>query len=326
MAAGYYIPAEWHPHQMTIMGFPPTKTWWGEGVKAIREECACIANTLSEFEQVMMLVCSEDEAVAKKLLSTDIDIRVVPIDDLWLRDTGPLTMIDAQGNRKAIGFQFDGWGNKCPHENDKGIKGQLAKMIGLPYIDVDFVLEGGAISVDGEGTLITTEQCLLNKDRNSQVNQEYVELLLAKILGIKKIIWLDKGLVPDDYTDGHVDGICNFVGPGKIILHTIDDVNDPNYLICQDARQRLRNETDALGRKFEIIEIPLLAEKLSHVNFYIANGCVLVPTTGCSEEDDRPLAILREVLAPRKVIGINSNKLAEGGGGIHCITMQVPSI
>ena len=319
----YKFPAEWHSHQLTIMGFPPTKTWSGGGVKAIRE-CACVANTLSEYEQIMMLVCPEDEAIARKLLSASINIQVTPIDDIWLRDTGPLTVMDVEGNRQAVGFQFDGWGGKCPHENDKTIKQALAQKLGLPYSGVNFVLEGGAICVDGEGTLITTEQCLLNKARNPDARKEGIESLLAETLGINKVIWLDNGLVPDEYTDGHVDGICSFAAPGKVVLHTTDDKSDPNFIICQDAKRRLETERDALGRQLEVIEVPLLAETLSHINFYIANGCVLVPTSGRSEEDDAPLGILREVLAPRKVIGIKSLKLAEGGGGIHCITMQVP--
>jgi agmatine deiminase len=306
------------------MGFPPTKTWWGEGIKIIREECVNVANTLSDYELVKMLVCPDDEAIARKLLGSGVEIEVLPIDDIWLRDTGPLTLIDGHGNRQAVGFRFDGWGGKCPHENDKTLKRRLTTGLGIECVDLAFVLEGGAICVDGEGTLITTEQCLLNKERNQQVKKAGIESLLEETLGIKKVIWLSNGLVPDEYTDGHVDGICSFVAPGTVVLHTTNDTSDDNFAICQDAKRRLEEEVDARGRRLEIIEIPL-GETLSHINFYIANECVLVPTSGCSAEDDIPLGILQEVLAPRRVIGIKSLKLAEGGGGVHCITMQVPT-
>lgn len=320
----YFLPAEWHTHKLTLMGFPPAKTWWGAGVTVIRDECVSVANTLSEFEPVRMLVCPEDEGAARRLLSKDIAIDLVPIDDIWLRDTGPLTLIDGHGGRKFVNFRFDGWGGKCPHKNDKQVKQYLSRGLRIESDNVDFVLEGGAICVDGEGTLITTEQCLLNKARNSNVGKVTAEAVLKRGLGVDKVIWLSNGLVPDEYTDGHVDGICRFVAPGKVVLHTTDNKNSDNYPICNDAKNRLSSEYDNAGRSLEIIEIPLSGE-VSHVNFYIANNCVLVPVSGNYFEDDVPMGILREMFSSRKVIGIKSTKLAEGGGGIHCITMQVPA-
>ena len=222
------------------------------------------------------------------------------------------------------GFTFNGWGAKFPPYNDDALlKGRLCEHLELPMYPIDLVLEGGAVVLDGEGTLITTEQCLLHKNRNAAGNRTKIEKQLNDSLGTIKVIWLGKGLEPDPVTDGHIDGILAFAEPGVVLLHMTSDKNDPNYAICRDAKRRLKEATDAKGRKFEIIELPLDSE-LSHMNFYIGNDCILVPITTKRDEDERPMGVLREVFSDYKVIGIDGTVLGEGGGGIHCITQQLP--
>ncbi len=325
---GFRFPAEWEKHEFTIMALPPPQNWNGYGIplEDVRGQWADVANKLSEFEPVLMVVRREDQRLARKILNRDIELVEFPVNDGWSRDSGPMFVVNGKGQRRVAGFTFNGWGAKFPpYQDDALLKARLCKHLDVPMYPIDLVLEGGAVAVDGEGTILTTEQCLLNKNRNSASDRAKVEKLLNQSLGTTKVIWLGKGLEPDPVTDGHIDGIAAFAKPGIVLLHTTKDRSDPNFAICQDAKRRLKESTDAKGRKLEVIELPLDAE-LSHMNFYIANDCVLVPITTKRAEDERPLGILREVFATRKVIGIDSNVLAEGGGGIHCITQQVPKV
>lgn len=326
-ADGFRYPAEWEKHEATIMVLPPPQNWKGYGVslRDVRGQWADIANALAEYEPVLMIVRPEDKNVAKSILSREIKLLELPVNDGWSRDSGPMIVVDAQGQRRIAGFTFNGWGAKFPpYKDDALLKARLSRAWGMPMYPIDLVMEGGAVAVDGEGTVLTTEQCLLNKNRNSASGRAEVEKVLNDSLGTKKVIWLGKGLTPDPVTDGHIDGLAAFAAPGVVLLHTTTDRRDPNYRICQDAKRRLQAATDAKGRKLKVIELPLDAD-LSHTNFYIANGCVLVPVTPRRRENERALAILREAFPRRKVIGVDSEVLGEGGGGIHCITQQVPA-
>ncbi len=325
---GFYFPAEWEPHEYTIMALPPPQNWKGYGIplKDVRGQWADVANALSEYESVLMAVRPEDKQIARRLLSRDIELVEMPLNDGWARDSGPMFVVDGKGVRRIAGFTFNGWGAKFPpYKDDALLKARLAKHLDVAMYPVDLVLEGGAVACDGEGTVITTEQCLLNKNRNSATDRRRVEAMLNNSLGTKKVIWLGKGLEPDPVTDGHIDGIAAFAAPGVVLLHTTNDRDDRNYRICNDAKRRLQQTTDANGRKLEVIDVPLDAE-LSHMNFYIANDCVLVPVTAQRRENSRPLAILQDAFPRRKIVGVESTVLAAGGGGIHCITQQVPSI
>lgn len=188
----------------------------------------------------------------------------------------------------------------------------------------NLVLEGGAVAFDGQGTVLTTEECLLHRNRNPGWNKADIEAELRAHLGVSKVIWLPRGLTPDPITDGHVDGIAAFAAPGKVLLHTIHDLNDPNTRITQAAMDVLRNSTDARGRRFEVIEMPLTSFDVVHMNFYICNGAVVVPVSGRRSEDDVPLAILREAFPRHKVTGVSGRMIGGGGGGVHCITQKVP--
>ncbi len=325
---GFHYPAEWALHEYPIMIMPPPQNWNGFGIplEDVRGQWADVANKLSEYEPVLMVVDPKERRHAKKILNRDIEVVEFPVNDGWSRDSGPMFVVNGKGDRRVAGFTFNGWGAKFPpYKDDALLKARLCKHLDVPMYPIDLVLEGGAVAVDGEGTLITTEQCLLNDNRNSTAGRKGVEKILNESLGTKKVIWLGKGLAPDPVTDGHIDGMCAFAEPGTVLLHTTDDKQDPNYTIGQDAKRRLSQATDAKGRKLEVIEVPLDGD-VSYMNFYIANDCILVPITNDRRQDKRPMGILREVFSDYDVIRIDSNVLGEGGGGIHCITQQVPKV
>lgn len=328
-ADGFRYSAEWEKHESCIMVLPPPQNWkdYGIPLREVRGQWADVANTLSEFERVLMVVRPEDKALAGRLFSREIELLTLPVNDGWSRDSGPMFVVNRKGERRVAGFTFNGWGGKLPpYADDALLKARLCGHLKTPMYPIDLVLEGGAVTVDGEGTILTTEQCLLNKNRNTKRSRADIERLLNDSLGTKKVIWLGKGLEPDPITDGHVDGIACFAEPGVVLLHTTDDRNGRNFRIYQDAKRRLAAARDAKGRRLEVIEVPLTSLDVSYLNFYIGNGCVLVPTSGRRSENRRPLAIIKEAFPKRKTIGINCEVLGAGGGGIHCITQQVPAL
>ncbi|WP_291731812.1 agmatine/peptidylarginine deiminase [Leisingera sp. F5] len=324
---GFAFPAEWARHEHTLMQFPPPQNWYPNQLNAARREWADVANTVAEYEPVTMAVRQRDMAAAKKLLSAEITLIEMPLNDAWSRDSGPMIVQNAQGARRITGYTFNGWGGKFPpYKHDTLVKGRFAAHLGLPMYASDLVLEGGGVAVDGQGTLLTTEECLLHKNRNPGWTKARVEAELKAGLGVQKVIWLPRGLTPDPITDGHVDGMAAFAAPGVVLLHTTDDRSDPNYRITQDAKRILQQETDVHGRRFEIIEIPLTSYDVVHMNFYICNGAIIVPVSGRMAEDDQPLAILREAFPDRRVVGVSGRMIGGGGGGVHCITQQVPAV
>ncbi len=323
--AGFSFPAEWVPHERTLMQFLPAQNWPRRDVAAAREEWAKVANAVAAFEPVTMAVQPQDKAAAKQLLSGEIELIEFPMNDGWSRDSGPMVLRNAAGERCVAGFTFNGWGGKFPpYDDDALAKAHFAKHLGMALHPVDLVLEGGAVALDGEGTLITTEQCLLNPNRNPGKSKAEVEAALKAWLGVERVIWLPEGLTPDPITDGHIDGMAAFAAPGLLLLHVTDDRGDPNHAITARAKEILQGAPDARGRRFEIVEIPLTSWDVLHMNFYLCNGAVIVPVAGRASEDDLPIGILREVFRGRRVIGVTGRIIAKGGGGIHCITQQVP--
>ncbi len=324
---GFSFPAEWTRHERTLMQFLPPQNWNDNQLRGARTEWAAVANAVAEFEPVLMAVQPGDRAEAEKLLSSDIAFVEFAMNDGWSRDSGPMILTNASGERAVAGFEFNGWGAKFPpYDDDLLAKARFAKHLGMALHPVDMVLEGGAVALDGEGTLITTEECLLNKNRNPGKSKAEIETMLKDWLGVEKIIWIPRGLTPDPITDGHIDGMAAFAAPGVVLLHTTDDRSDPNHAITKEAREILRRTRDAKGRKLEIIEIPLTSWNVVHMNFYICNGAVIVPVAGKAGEDDVPLGILREAFPDRRVVPITGRYIAEGGGGVHCITQQVPAV
>lgn len=323
LADGFFMPGEELKHEATVMVFPPEQNWQGHGMKAARHEWTTVANAISEHEEVRMVVRPDDLGVARKLLSKEIKLLELAVNDGWARDTAPLFLKNANGERRATGFTFNGWGAKFPPFSDDALlKARLCALWKVPFYPSDLVGEGGGVLVDGDGTLIVTEECLLHKNRNPALDRAAVEKRLLASLGAKKVIWLGRGLTPDPVTDGHVDGMAAFARPGTVLLHSIAEKSDPNFKILADAKRRLAEATDAQGRKLTIIELPL-AEEVSQMNFYLCNGAVIVPVSG--HQEDEPLGILREVFAGRKIVSVPGRVLAKGGGGVHCITQQVPA-
>ena len=328
-ADGFYFPAEWAKHEYTMMQMAPPQNWAGFGfsAKEVRKQWADVANAIAEYEPVLMVVRPEDKKHAVKLLDKEIELIELPLNDGWARDSGPMFVVNGKGERRVIAPTFNGWGEKMDgmfHE-DEMLKARLCKQLDLAMYPVDVCMEGGGVVMDGDGTMITNEQCMMHKTRNPGLSKTELEKRLNAAFGTTKVLWTGNGLEPDPITDGHVDGMMAYVDSGVLLLSSTKDKSDPNYKICLDAKKRLQDVTDAKGRKIEIIDLPLTRDG-GHMNFYIANGCVVVPTTGDRKQDDAPMAILKELFDDRDVFGISGRVLGDGGGGIHCITQQVPAV
>lgn len=329
---GFFMPAEWQTHTRCWMAWPCRADLWGEGLEAARSAYADVAEAISAFEPVTMLANPEHVAEVSLRFGSGVASMPLPLDDSWMRDTGPSFLIDGKGGLAGVDWRFNGWGEKYqPYDRDAAIAGALLDHLKIPRYEAPFVLEGGAIAVDGEGTLLTTEQCLLNPNRNPGMNRVAIEEGLKAYLGVETVIWLGRGL-EDDETDGHVDNVATFVKPGVVLALTAKNEKDGNYEALQDNLERLRAARDAKGRELEVIEVqqPTRAEDedgrrlaRSYVNLYIANGGVIMPAF----EDGRDKAaydVVSRCFPDHKVRQVVVNDLIVGGGGIHCITQQQP--
>ena len=336
-ADGYRMPAEFDRHERCLIAWPArTRAFWGEHYMLAQHTYAAVARAIARFEPVTVLARPGEGAEAKSYCGSDgIEVVEMPLDDSWIRDSGPNWLRRPDGTLAIADFAFNSWGERyLPYTDDALIGERLAEHFGVRRYATPMVLEGGAITVDGEGTLITTESCLLHPSRNPHLTKDEIERELKDYLGVEKVIWLVSGLglEEDKDTDGHVDGVAAFVGPARVLLHMVRDPRHPDYANLNENRRRLET-TDALGRPLEVVELDLRAPPCAsgtqsivetYVNFYQANGAVVVPTAG--NADDLPaLERLREILAGREVVGVPAPVVAFGGGGIHCITQQVPA-
>jgi agmatine deiminase len=320
------MPAEWEPHERTIMGWPCRLELWGETIERARNDYATVANAIVEFEPVLMIANpGADAAVARAACSAKVEVVELPLDDSWLRDCGPIYACDPGGGRRAVHFRFNAWGEKFPPwDKDAEVGGLVARRLGDQVIEAPMVLEGGSICVDGTGTLLTTEECLLNSNRNPSLDRGEIEAVLREYLGADPIVWLGQGLVEDRDTDGHVDLIAAFYAPGKVLLQTVDEDN-PNSGRCEENRRRL----EAAG--IEVTDVPFLpyttvaGEPVAagYMNLYLCNGAAIVPVSG-AETDEEAVAIISGAYPGREVVTVPGAVLAYGGGGPHCITQQVP--
>lgn len=320
------MPAEWDPHERTIMGWPCRRELWGETLEQAKRDYAAVANTIAAFEPVLMIANpGPDGAEARGACGGGVEIVELPLDDSWLRDCGPIYVSDAQGRRYAVHFRFNAWGEKFrPYDKDAAVGALVARRLGNRVIPAPIVLEGGSIQVDGTGTLITTEECLLNPNRNPELSREQIEDVLRRFLGVQRIVWLGRGLVEDRDTDGHVDLIAAFCEADRVLLQAVDEDN-PNFERLAENRERL----EAAG--IEVIGLPFLpyatvaGERVAagYLNFYVCNGAVIVPVAG-AETDEAALSIIGKAYPGREVVPAPGAVLAYGGGGPHCITRQVP--
>ena len=331
---GFSMPAEWAPHAGCWMAWPKRAALWREYLEAAREDYVRVAQAIAGFEPVTLLADPEHAADARRRCGPSVNVVSMPIDDSWLRDSGPTVLVDAAGRRAAAAFTFNAWGGKYqPFDRDAALGVSIAALAGIPAYRSALVVEGGGFLSDGEGTLITAETCVLNPNRNPGWTKAEADAELRAMLGIKKVIWLP-GDATDTETDGHVDGYVAFVKPAAVLCEVVADPKDPRYAIMAENRRVLETETDARGRRFEllpIVEAPRSAVPRgqegycrSYVNFYIANGAVIAPAYGIAEDASAALT-LRRAYPGREVVLVALNDLFRGGGGIHCITQQQPA-
>jgi agmatine deiminase len=331
------VPAEWAPHRAMWLGFPSHAELWQDDLAAAQAEVAALARALAGpgAERVRLMTGSADgEADARRLLGDVAGIEIVPgaFGDIWLRDTGPIFGRAGDG-LQAQGFRFNGWGGKYDLPHDDTVAEQIATAAGVVLARHDCVLEGGAVDHDGEGTVLTTGQCLLNPNRNPGWTEAVAEAALADALGAKKVLWLGEGL-QNDHTDGHVDNLARFVAPGVVACPVAWGRGDPNAEAYDDAARRLAGMTDAAGRRLQVVRIPSPGwvegepgegpVPASHMNFLIANQAVIVPIY---EEQPGRFAVqaLESLFPGRAVIGLPSMAILTGGGSFHCITQQEPA-
>jgi agmatine deiminase len=333
---GFAMPAEWAPHARTWMCWPCRVEAWGgpDGLLRAKQAYARVARAISSFEPVVMAVRPHDLAEAKLACAGKVEFFETPLDDSWSRDIGPTFLRRPDGARAGVQWRFNAWGNKYhPFEQDAEFATRVLKRVDAPVYRAPFVCEGGAIHVDGEGTLITTEQCLLNENRNPELTQQQIEEGLALFTGARRVIWLGEGF-SDDETDGHVDNIACFAGPGSVLVGVPSSGAHPDYAPVMEAIRHLRQSHDAQGRAFEVIEIvqpqgggadwrgrPLAA---SYINFYLPNGGVVMPAFD-DPNDEKARAVLADCFPGRDILQIEALDIVHGGGGIHCITQQEPA-
>lgn len=333
----YTMPPEWAPHERTFISWPIRDSMCYPDTYA--EVCggyAELIRAIAEFEPVTVIV-NRDDLARVEALFPQASITCLPIEhnDAWLRDNGPTFVAAADGALAGINWRFNAWGGKyAPWDLDDQVAPQILEHYGIRRFDAPLVMEGGSFHVDGEGTLLTTEECLLNRNRNPGLSRAEIERELARHLGIRKVIWLKRGLAGDE-TDGHVDNAACFAAPGKVILQVCADPADENYAITQENLRILRDAADAAGRKLELVPIqqPPYAEHggkrltLSYLNFYFVNGGIILPVFGgaAAETDRLAVRTLQETFPGRRIRTVNGMAVIREGGNVHCTTQQMPA-
>lgn len=332
---GIRMPAEWEPHRRCWMGWPLSGLW-GRDLDAVEADYAAVAHAVARFEPVVMLVDPSAAARAQKALGDGIEVVEVPMNDAWLRDSGPSFVVE-DGALAAVTWRFNGWGGANPEFGaDAALGAFVAARAGAARVPSALAMEGGAIAVDGAGTLLTTETVAFNRNRNPGLSRDLAEAEFARTLGIGKVIWLP-GNAHEYGTDGHIDGIACFIAPGKLLFETSAEASGPGAATAAANLAALQGQTDATGRPIEITiltEAPSLPRKgtrdgwgtaRSYINFYIANGGVILPSFGIPQ-DDAARDIVAAAFPGRAVVQVPIPVLSTGGGGIHCITQQEPLI
>ena len=329
--SGFYMPGEWVRHSCCWMAWPCRQGLWADEA-GVSREYAEVANTIARFEPVRMLVPAGKFGAAQAMLHKNVTLIEMAIDDSWARDSGPNFLINGEGQLAGSKWKFNAWGGKYqPFDQDALMGSRILQLAGAKEFASPLVAEGGAITVDGDGTVITTESCLLNANRNPGWSRADIEAELCRTLGVQKVIWLP-GDVQDTETDGHVDGLAAFIEPGRVLLEINPDPADPHHVIGQENLAALKKQTDARGRK---LEIEFIHEGhyhpdvwnggcSSYVNSYLANDAVIVPGYGY-DRDQAAVETYRRIYPGRTIVQVPINQIALGGGGVHCITQQQPA-
>ncbi|AOX99014.1 agmatine/peptidylarginine deiminase [Jeongeupia sp. USM3] len=332
---GWRMPDEGEAHAATWMAFGPSEDIWGRRLQqGARESLARIAEAIADFEPVNMLVRERDYDVARRLCGASANLIVREIDDLWMRDTGPVFVKNDLGQPGGVDFNFNGWGNKQAHARDAEVAPFVVGRTGVQLLNSKLVLEGGGIEVDGEGSAIITASCVLNRNRNPGVGRAECEAELKRLLGLQKIIWLP-GIAGKDITDGHTDFYARFAGPGVVLAHYDADPASYEHAVTRRHLEVLRQATDARGRKLKVIVIPAARTvrpryendefAAGYINFYLCNRAVIAPEFGDAKADAHCRDVLRDAFPDREVVQIEIDAIAAGGGGIHCTTQQQPA-
>lgn len=322
------MPPEWHAQDWLWIGFPHDPVEWPGFLGRAQEQIAAFTNAVADSGQEVRLIVRDEanRARAAALCSAAVKLEVRRYGDVWLRDTGPLVMTDGQ-RRQAQRFGFNGWGGKYLMQGDQEIGAELAASAGLPVTAADWVLEGGALDCDGTGLVVTTEQCLLNPNRNPQLTRGQIEARLRRDLGFDRVLWLGEGLL-GDHTDGHVDNLARFVAPGVLVLPRATGADDPNAAIYADAKARAEHfgltvrEVPSPGR---VESEGGRIEPASYMNFAVTTHLVAVPVYGTAHDDDG-VAAVAELFPDRTVVGIMADAVLAGGGSFHCASQQMPSL
>lgn len=334
----WFMPAEWAPHAATWMVWPHNKPLWESGwgvtLDEVQVDFARVANAIACFELVKMVVDPTAAFRARELCGKGVELIELAVDDSWCRDSGPSFVCHPQLGLAGVSWRFNAWGGKSEHGLDEGLARRILNGLGLDCFGTPLSNEGGAIHVDGEGTLITTESVLLNPNRNPGMSKAEMEEIFARLLGVKKTIWLpgDPDYVTGDMTDGHVDGVCAFARPGALLVDATHDKGSVYAEVVRENRRALELATDAKGRQFELLELYEASDAVdseaevfcaSYTNFYICNGAIIMPAYGIAA-DQVAADTLRMAFPGREVVPVRINQLAHGGGGVHCITQQQP--
>jgi len=351
---GFRMPAEWEPHDGCYLVWPERPDNWRNGGKPAQAAWVRLVEAIATAEQVTVLASAGQWRNARNRLPGHVRVVEATTDDAWVRDSGPTFLLDDAGGRRAVDWAFNAWGGLrgglfFPWAMDDVLGHKIAELEGVDCYQPPIVMEGGSFDVDGEGTLLTTAECLLNPNRNPDLSGEQIEEYLRSNLGVERVIWLPRGVYLDE-TDGHVDNFARFVAPGVVVLTWTHDTSDPQYERSAQALEILRSTTDARGRRLEVAllhqpgPITITAEEAagvdlvegsqprvagerlagSYVNCYLGNGIVVVPTFD-DRHDDAALEAYAALLPDRRVIPVPGREILLGGGNVHCVTQQVPS-
>lgn len=332
---GYSVPARFDRHACTLISYPPKEEAVGTDVDGFREEIVAVAQAIARFEPVKLIADPGDAETARNQLTSAASIEIIEtlLDCCWIRDNGPIFVRNASGEVAGVHFDFNGWGERVGCAATRKMPGEVIEHIGLPSFQTSFICEGGGVSFDGEGTVITTEQVMLNQNRYAGYTREDVEKNLYEYLGLEKVIWLELGLVEDTETDGHVDNEVEFIAPGVVLVQTVKDKSNPNYELLSDNLRGLSQARDARGRHLEVIEMDVLPYAtgpggkpmaIPYTNAYVINGAVIAPQVD-PKLDEIGYRILEQAMPGRTIVPAPSYWQAVGGGGIGCITQQVPA-
>ncbi len=330
----FYAPAEEAPHARTWLAWASTKSIYGGSsayYEDVQETLGRLAAAIAEHEPVSMMAGAGHHDLARKLCGPKVELVDIPTDDMWARDNGPIFLNDGAGGKAILDLNFNGWGGKQRHSKDGRISKSIADLLDRVYIKAAVVGEGGGIEFDGEGTLILTDSCWVNDNRNPGKSQREIEDELKARLGVQKVIWLP-GVRGEDITDGHIDGAIRIVRPGLLMTDAYPGDTSVWAEALAESKDILRKTTDAKGRAFEMVEVPSAENPRStapdffpsYANFYVGNGAVYTPQFGDKRADRRASQALGKLFPDRRIVALNVDRIYENGGGIHCVTQQEP--